>query len=272
MKPLIVANWKCNPTTLKGAKLLFDSIKKGIKDIKNVEVVICPPYTQFSIFNYQAFQRRWRRRNLLRLQFSKNIKIGAQDVFWEEKGAYTGEISPLMLKDLGCQYVIIGHSERRALGETDEMINKKLKAVLKEKLKPILCIGETEKERKEGQTEKVIKTQLKEGLKSISNFQFPISNLVIAYEPVWAIGTGKPCHPEDTKKVLLFLRKILAPYRDCSGAGLKENLILYGGSVNSKIAKDYIEKADFEGLLVGGASLDAQEFVRIVETIDLISK
>ncbi len=257
MKYLVVANWKCNPTTLKGAKLLFDSVKKGIKDMKNVEVVICPPIPYLV-----EFCDTCRKIQLL--------KPGAQDCFWEEKGAYTGEVSPIMLKDLGCQYVIIGHSERRALGETDEMINKKLKAVISAKLKPILCIGETEKQRKAGKTESVLKIQLKKDLNHLISQS--LNRLIIAYEPVWAIGTGNPCRPEDAKKVLLFLRKILAPYRACSGAGLKKNLILYGGSVNSKIAKDYIEKAGFQGLLVGGASLDAQEFVKIVETIDLISK
>jgi len=247
MRPLVIANWKCNPTTLKGAKLLFDSVKRGLKKIKNVEVVICPPFIYLL-----KFLSRWRK---------CKVRLGAQDCFWEEKGAYTGEVSPAMLKNLGYQYVIIGHSERRALGETNEMINKKLKAALKIKLKPILCIGETEKERKKGKTFEVLKNQLQKDLKGIENCKLKIENLNLAYEPVWAIGTGKSCGIPEAKTVNLFLRKII-----------KNIPILYGGSVNSKIAKDYIKKAGFQGLLVGGASLDAQEFVKIVKTIDLISK
>jgi len=242
MKSLIIANWKCNPLTLKGAKFLFKEIEKGIRDIKNIEVVICPPFTQLLAFNNQLLT---------------NLKLGAQNCFWEESGAYTGEVSPVMLKDLGCQYVIIGHSERRALGETDEMINKKIKAVLKEGLKPILCIGEKREERKKRKTFNVLRNQVQENLKRIKNWELEIENLIIAYEPVWAIGTGKPCYPEDAKKVYLFLRKIF-----------KKNQILYGGSVNSKNAKDYIKKAGFQGLLVGGASLDAEEFIKIVKSLN----
>jgi len=237
MKLLIVANWKMNPQSLAEAKRLFNSVKKEIKNVKKVKIVICPPFVY-----------------LANLKLGKNdLRLGAQDVFWEEKGAYTGQISPLMLKDLAIEYVIIGHSERRKyLSETDEMINKKLKVVLKTKLKPILCIGETEKEKKAGQTEKVLKSQLEKSLKNISWDKFQ-SNLLIAYEPIWAIGTGNPCHPKEAKKVLLFLRKII-----------KKNQILYGGSVNSENARDYIEKAGFQGLLVGGASLNAQEFIKII--------
>jgi triosephosphate isomerase len=240
MKLLIVANWKMNPENLKKAKLLFMEFKKGMKDVRNVEVVICPPFVYLSE---------------LIASKSCDLKFGAQDCFWEEKGAFTGEISPKMLKDLGVEYVIVGHSERRKiLGETDEMINKKLKAAIKAKLKPILCIGETEKERTSGKTFQVLKNQLKKALNGTSNVKLQTSNLIIAYEPVWAIGTGNPCKPEDAKEVLLFLRKIL------------KFPILYGGSVNSKNAKDYI-KIGFDGLLVGGASLDPKEFIEIIKGI-----
>jgi triosephosphate isomerase len=246
---LIVANWKCNPTTLKGTKLLFDSVKNGLQNIKNVEVVICPPFVYLP--SLLEFLSTW-----IKIQ----VGLGAQDCFWEDQGAFTGEISPKMLKDLGVKYVIIGHSERRKyLNETDEMISKKIKAALKAKLKPILCIGETEKERKLGKTLQVLKKQLKMGLKNISNIELRTSNFILAYEPVWAIGTGKACQPEDAKKIYLFLRKIL-----------KKTPILYGGSVNSQNARDYIKIGKFQGLLVGGASLDAQEFVKIVKTIERI--
>ncbi len=249
MRPLVIANWKCNPATLKGAKLLFSSVKKGIENVKNVEVVICPPFIYLpKLFEFLS---RWRKSQIL---------LGAQDCFWEESGAYTGEISPTMLKDLGCQYVIIGHSERRALGETDKMINKKLKAALKEKLKPILCIGETIEERERGKTNEILKNQLNSALKNTSSV---LSHrlLVIAYEPVWAIGTGRACDVRKAKEARLFIKKIL-----------REIPILYGGSVDSENGVNYIKEADFQGLLVGGASLNPKEFSETVKTIDLISK
>ncbi len=250
MKYLVVANWKMNPTTLKEAQLLFAGIKKGIRKIKDVcskgsrrdffqvGVVICPPFVYLSEIGKEKLE----------------IKLGAQDCFWEEKGAYTGQISPTMLKNLGCEYVILGHSEKRKLGERDEVINKKLKAVHKTKLKPILCIGETEKEKKEGKTFRVLKIQLKKAINHLTSQS--LTRLIVAYEPVWAIGTGNPCLPQEAKNVLIFLRKIL-----------KKNRILYGGSVNSQNAKDYI-KTGFDGLLVGGASLDAKEFSKIIKNIN----
>ena len=247
MKPLIVANWKMSLGTLEEAKRLFNSVKRGIKNIKNVEVVICPPFLYLSNLKSEIL----------------NLKLGAQDCFWKEKGPFTGQISPLMLKDLACQYVIIGHSERRNLGETDEMINKKVKAAIFEKLKPILCIGETGEERKRGKTFTVLKRQLKEDLKSISNFKFQISNfkfqisnLIIAYEPVWAIGTGRACGIPEAKEAYLFIKKLV-----------KNIPILYGGSVDSENAASYIKEASFEGLLVGGSSLIAEEFIKIVKSV-----
>ena len=245
MKPLVVANWKMNPPTLAKANLLFNTIVKKVKHLKNAEVVICPPFIYLPYFLNSKFP------------FS-NLKIGAQDCFWEEKGAFTGEVSAAMLKDLGCQYVILGHSERRKyFGETDEMINKKIKAAIVAKLKPILCIGETKEEKEVGKTFEVLQSQLKKALFFIPNSKF----LIVAYEPVWAIGTGKACGIFRAKKMNLFIRKIV-----------KNIPILYGGSVNSENAKDYIEKADFDGLLVGKVSLDAEEFGKIVKSIDLISQ
>ncbi len=212
MKPFIVANWKMNPNTLKEAKLLFREVKKGIKNVKNIEVIICPPFVYLPVLRAN----------------------GAQDVFWQEKGAYTGEVSPAMLKDLGCQYVIIGHSERRRIqGETNEIINKKLKAVLKAGLKPILCIDKI--------------SQLPKNLKKT----------IIAYEPVFAIGTGQACGIEKAKSMR---------------NAIKQSQVLYGGSVNSQNAKEYIKKAGFQGLLIGSVSLNPKEFLKIVKNIDLISK
>jgi triosephosphate isomerase len=239
MKPLIVANWKMNPQTMTEAELLFNLIQRGIKKSKNVEVVICPPFLYISNLKSQK----------------SNLKLGAQDVFWERKGAYTGEVSPMMLKDLGCQYVIIGHSERRKyFGETEEMVNKKIKAALRAKLKPILCIGETKEEKREGKTLGVLRIQIKKALKNLTIKE--LNNLIIAYEPLWAIGRGTPCDPKEAKEVLLFLRKIF-----------KKLLFLYGGSVNSKNAADYLKKAGFNGLLVGGASLSPREFIEIVRAV-----
>lgn len=208
MKPLIIANWKCNPTTLEEAKKIF---KKA--NFPGVEVVICPPFIYLSTLGAK----------------------GAQDCFWEEKGAYTGEISPKMLRDLGVEYVIIGHSERRKyFKETDETINKKMKAVIKAGLKPILCI------------DKISQLPAKKQ-----------KGLIIAYEPLFAIGTGKPCSPERAKKMRVSIQRKM-------GKNIK---ILYGGSVNSQNAKDYIKKAGFSGLLIGGASLKPQEFLDIIKAV-----
>ena len=184
MKFLLVANWKMNPETKKEAKNLFDLIKKGLKNVKNTEVVICAPFPFISILNPRP----------------KILKLGAQNCFWEKSGPFTGEISTLMLKDLNCQYVILGHSERRRyLGETDEMINKKLKAALKANLKPILCIGETEQEKQAGKTKKVLISQLKNAFNRLATKW--LSRLIIAYEPVWAIGSGNPCGLEEAKRI-----------------------------------------------------------------------
>jgi len=215
-------------------------VKKEVKNIKKVEIVICPPFTFLSNIQYPI----------------SNIKLGAQDCFWEEKGAFTGEISPLMLKNLGCEYIIIGHSERRKLGETDEMINKKIKAVITAKLKPILCIGETEKERKPGKTFQMLKDQLKDDLKNLTSKTYNLKPLVIVYEPVWAIGTGNPCSSKEAKKVFLFLQKFFGKVP-----------VLYGGSVDSENAASYIHEANFQGLLVGGASLNPKEFIKIIKSV-----
>lgn len=239
-KPIIVANWKCNPATQKEAELLFNSVKKGALKIKKAEAVICPPFIYLgTIYKRQA----------------TGIKLGAQNCFWENPptggGAFTGEISPRMLRDLGCSYVILGHSERRRYQrESDRDINKKLIAALKGGLKVILCVGENESENKKGKTFEVIKNQLKKDLKLISNF-----NGSVAYEPVWAIGTGKSCRVQDAKKVNTFIKKILG----------KKTPVLYGGSVNSQNAGDYIKNAGFNGLLVGGASLKPKEFLEIIK-------
>ena len=245
---LLVGNWKMNPSDLREAKQLLNNIKKDLTKtrFKDVEVVICAPFVWLSDLS----------KNL-----SKKIKLGAQNLFWERQGAYTGEISGLMLKNLGCQYVLIGHSERRVyLNENDSMINKKIIAALSVSLKPILCVGEKEGE----DMSQVIKRQLIEGLKNISGSR--VENLVIAYEPVWAIGTGNPCHPDDAMKAALFIRKILS---DIYNRKIADKIpIIYGGSTNSKNAKSYIAEAEMDGLLPGGASLNVSEFIEMIKEIN----
>lgn len=247
-KLFIIGNWKMNPGTSAEAERLFDTVEKGIrkmKDMKNIEVVICPPFVWLPIISAFA---------------SGRPVAGGQDCSWEQGGAFTGEVSGTMLKNLGCDYVIVGHSERRKyLGEINEMINKKLLAVFKARLKPILCVGEKEGE----DIGLVVKNQLFEGLRNINRAQ--ARDLIIAYEPVWAIGTGNPCQPDDVMKAALFIRQTLSKLYSRKLA--EEISILYGGSVNSKIAVDYIKEAGMNGLLIGGASLDGTEFVRIIKRV-----
>lgn len=243
-KTLIVANWKCNPASRKEAEELFGAVKNGVKDVKNAEVVICPPFVYVSCLKSHV----------------SGLTLGAQNVFYKEKGAFTGEVSSLMLKDLGVEYVIIGHSERRALGETNEVISKKLKVALESGLKPILCIGEKEGENKG----EIIEKQLKSAFRLISNFKFKIENLAIAYEPIWAIGTGKNCSVAQTIGSVLLIRKTISKIYNAQVTG--EIRILYGGSVNSGNSADYLKKAGVDGLLVGGSSLNADDFIEIVQS------
>jgi triosephosphate isomerase len=245
MKPLIVANWKMNPQTYKEAEDLFQNILKHTKKASNVEIVLCPPFTWLTDFSHKN---------------KSSILFGAQNVFFEEKGAYTGEISPHMLKSSKVDYVIVGHSERRKyFNETNDIINKKIKAILQAGLNPIFCIGENIDEDKQS----VLEKQITEGLKSISRDQ--VKNLVIAYEPIWAIGTGNNCSINQTMSSILLIRKIISQLYTRE---LANNMkILYGGSVNSKNAAEYVKDAGTNGLLVGGASLHAEEFVNIVTSV-----
>lgn len=246
MKPLIIANWKCNPATALEAKNLYSAVVEGVKNIKEAETVICPPFIYIES-----------------LAGTPNIEMGAQDCFWEALGAYTGEISPQMIEDLGCKYVIVGHSERRRyFFETDETVNKKIKALLQTKLIPVFCIGETQKERESGKSEVIIRNQIIFGLKNIPGAKIA-NRLVVAYEPVWAIGSGNPCDVKEAGKTgQLILKVIEEIYNSDVSRKIK---VLYGGSVNSKNAGDYIKKGKLRGLLVGGSSLKAEEFVALVK-------
>jgi triosephosphate isomerase len=248
MKNLIVANWKLNPTTKKEAEEIFSGITLRLrsgqeKEGDKCEVVVCPPFVYIS--------------DLARLS-SEALCVGGQNVFYEEKGAFTGEVSPAMLKNLGIEYVIIGHSERRKyFGETDETINKKIKKSLEAGLKVIFCIGETQEQHDAGEKNEVLEKQIKIGLAGVSDFVLRASDLVIAYEPVWAIGTGNNCGTDEAREAIEFIKKISGVER-----------ILYGGSVKSENSGEYIKNAGANGLLVGGASLNAEEFIKIIKSAE----
>ncbi len=254
MKSLIVANWKMNPPNLEAAKRLVRVIKKGLRGIAGIEIVFCPPFIFLSDIKNELKK--------------SGIQLGAQNLFWAEKGAYTGEISVSMIKSLGCSYVIIGHSERRQiLGETDEIVNLKLRQTLKRGLNCVLCIGETLEEKQEDKMTEVITHQLQSNLKDVSLFSLP--RISIAYEPIWAIGSGTPpANPNEIMTAGLLVRKILANLYSASAA--QKMRILYGGSVVGSNATLYIKESGMNGLLVGGASLNATEFINIIKTVSSI--
>jgi triosephosphate isomerase len=244
MKNLIVANWKCNPINLREAKKLFNQINKKAK-AKNTEVVICPPFVYLGLLE------------------GKNL--GAQNVCFEEKGAFTGEVSALMLKDVGVSYVIVGHSERRKyFNETNLQINGKIKNSLEVGLKPILCIGETKQEFEMHLKPEVLETQITEALRDITKEQ--VKKIVIAYEPVWAISTSgsESCSIDEAMTSIVFIRKIIS---EKYNREIADNMqIIYGGSVTSFNSSEYIKNTKANGLLVGGASLNAEEFIKIVKS------
>jgi triosephosphate isomerase len=242
--PFVAGNWKMNTTTTEAEKLVLEMLDK-LDRIKGVEKVLCPPFVSLVAIN-------------MMLQNS-SIKLGAQNMYFETEGAYTGEISPVMLSEL-CKFVILGHSERRwYFGETDEIVNKKVKAALANKLQPILCVGERLEEKEAGKTKDVINRQVTGALKDLK----PVSDLVIAYEPVWAIGTGKAASGEQAAATVRFIRNVLAGLWNKSIA--QDLPILYGGSVNSANIVEFISHPEIDGALVGGASLKPEEFVSIIE-------
>ncbi len=244
--PVIAGNWKMNKT-VREAEEFVETVRDELDSIEGVEKVLCPPFTAISA--------------VARLVEGTSIKVGAQDVFWEDKGAYTGEISPVMLKEF-CQYVIVGHSERRKyFGETDEQVNRKVKAVLAHGLIPIICVGENLEENEAGLTEEVVTRQVIGTLAGLSPSE--AERVVIAYEPVWAIGTGKPATPEGAQAVIGgLIRPLLS---ELFGKEVAERVrIQYGGSVDSSNISGFVAQPDIDGALVGGASLKPKEFVEIV--------
>jgi triosephosphate isomerase len=242
--PIIAGNWKMN-TTIEQAIKLVQEVRGKLDKIEGVEKVLCPPFVSLSAAD--------------KLLVGSSIKLGAQNMHFEEKGAYTGEVSPLMLAGL-CEYVILGHSERRQyFGETDEIVNKKVKAALKSGLKPILCVGERLEENEAGKAEQVVTRQVKGALAGIASPQ----GLVIAYEPIWAIGTGKAATGKQANTTIGLIRRIVAQlYGEPFAQAMR---IQYGGSVNKANITEFLSQPEIDGALVGGASLQAAEFVSIVE-------
>ncbi|MCK9217272.1 MAG: triose-phosphate isomerase [Firmicutes bacterium] len=244
-KPIIAGNWKMHNTLFESGEMLKELLPLVNKS--SVEVIICPNYTSLT--------------EIFKLLKGSNIKLGAQNMHYEEKGAYTGEVSPVFLKEIGVDYIILGHSERRKIfGEIDVIINKKIKAALKHNLSPILCVGETLEEREKDITYEIIKKQIEyclEGLKDTN-----LDKLVVAYEPVWAIGTGKTATKEDANDVISFIRRLLSEYINKKMAD--KTRILYGGSVKPNNIKELMEMGEIDGALVGGASLKANDFAKII--------
>jgi triosephosphate isomerase len=245
-RPLIAGNWKMNNSCAESVELV-SQFKDILSASKEIDIVVAPPFTALGA--------------VAAVLKGSPIGLSAQNVFWEESGAFTGEISTAMLKDVGCRYVIIGHSERRQyFSETDETVNKRLKAALKASLIPIVCIGETLAEREAEKTLPVIEQQLKGGLKGLSLEE--METVIIAYEPVWAIGTGKTATPDQAQEVHRFIRDIIA--RIFSKEIADDTRILYGGSVKPDNVDQLMVQLDIDGALVGGASLKADAFARIV--------
>ena len=261
-KKIIVGNWKMNPPTAKEAEKLFGAIAKAVTGVKKTEVVICPPFIYLD--------------KLIKIR-TDQIKLGAQNAFWMETGAFTGEISPTMLYNAGVKYVILGHSERRnpssvnsdSGGENNNEINKKIKASLSTRLVPILCVGESERDESHSYFN-LIKNQAEECLNGVSKNL--ISKVIIAYEPVWAISSTvnrRDATAADSREMAVFIRKILS---DKFGSEARKVKIIYGGSANEKDAKDFLQNGGVDGLLAGRASLDALKFGEIVKICEALNQ
>lgn len=248
--PLLAANWKMNKTITDALAFAGAFVPQMLEVTGGSlwpEIVVCPPFTAIP--------------SLSAALSSYPVKVGAQDLYWMEKGAFTGEISPAMLKDAGCAYVIVGHSERRHLmGETDDDVQKKVRAALDFGLRPILCVGETLEQRESGEALSVVEAMTRRGLAALRTDE--VQEAVIAYEPVWAIGTGKEAKPEDAREVIVRIRTTIdSLFGEGSGGTVR---VLYGGSVKSGNLRSFIAQREIDGALVGGASLDPTEFTKMV--------
>ncbi|MCF8001463.1 MAG: triose-phosphate isomerase [Halanaerobiales bacterium] len=245
-KPFIAGNWKMNKT-ISEAKDLVTSLKEKVAGIENVEIGVCPPDIDLP--------------DVVEIAKSSNIKVGGQNMHWEESGAFTGDTSPVMLKELGVDYIIVGHSERREYyGETDEEVNKKVKAAFNHGLKPIICVGESLEERKADNTRDKVEKQVKAALKGLNQKQ--VSQTVIAYEPLWAIGTGESASAKQANEVISYIRDVIeTQYLDAA----EDVRIQYGGSVKPHNIEEFMSESDIDGALVGGASLQAESFAQIIK-------
>lgn len=251
-KKLVIGNWKMNPRTGKDAVKLFQTVAKNLTGVKKTEVVVCAPalyITKLSVF-------------------ARKIALGAQNAYLEETGAFTGEVSAQMLYEAGVRYVILGHSERRAMGENDQLINKKIKSALEAGLTPILCVGETERDEGHSHFE-IVKTQVRDCLTGIPKNSFP--KIVLAYEPVWAISSTpgrKDATAADSLEMTIFIRKVLA---DMSSADTAAKIrVIYGGSVNERDAEEFLKYGGVDGVLAGKSSLSADKFAKIVKTCEAL--
>src|SRR5213595_2984792 len=248
-KKIVAANWKMNMTQAESARFVEALLLRDIGEITDVEVVIIPPFTAIAKVT-EALGK------------AQNIKVGAQNMYWEKNGPFTGEISAALLRDLFVHYVVLGHSERRTLfGETDEIVNRKVRAAHEATLRPIVCVGETLKQRDRGNVEKILSLQLRASLKGLNEKE--LQETVIAYEPVWAIGTGRNATPQQAQEAHAFIRRTL---REMSDEATADRIrIQYGGSVKPENARGLMTQADIDGALVGGASLDPRSFAQIVK-------
>jgi len=245
--PLVAGNWKLNKTAAE-ARVLIEELLPGLQAVENVDSLVCPPYLAIPA--------------AAELLTGTKVALGAQNVYWETGGAFTGEVSPEMVAEF-CQFVIIGHSERRAyFAETDETVNRRVKAALAAGLVPVVCVGETLEENEAGRTAEVVTRQMRAGLAALSIDS--AAQLVIAYEPVWAIGTGKAAYPDDASRVIgRSIRPMLA---ELFGADIAQGVrVLYGGSVKADNAADFFNEEEVDGALVGGASLKAADFIAITK-------
>ncbi len=245
--PIIAGNWKMYKTVDEAVALVRE-LKEKLADVNNREIVVCPPFTALHTV-YKELS-------------GTNIKLGAQNCYFEDEGAFTGEVSPLMLKNIGVEYVVIGHSERRGyFNENDDLINKKAKALLLKGLKPIICVGESLEQREAGETETLVRKQVFRDLDGIEPYQ--LKNIVIAYEPIWAIGTGKTATSTEANRVIALIRNTVKEmYSPLEANSIR---IQYGGSVKPDNAHEILTQSDIDGALVGGASLKADSFTAIVK-------
>lgn len=248
-RAIIAGNWKMNKTGVEAVQLVKELLDK-VSAVRGVDIVVCPPFTALESVAW--------------ILGKGAVKIGAQNMHWAERGAYTGEVSAKMLLTIGCQYVILGHSERRAyFGESNSDVNKKLKAALANSLIPIVCVGEKLEERERGQTEAIVQDHILGAFEGLSVAELP--RVIVAYEPVWAIGTGKTASPEQANQVHAFIRDLL---QDRFGKPVAQGIrIQYGGSVKPENAASLLRQPEIDGALVGGASLDAESFAQIVRAV-----